>query len=54
MFEFFTPMTMKNAVFLDVTLFGSCKNDVSEELIACIIRLKGIIDLGTTLALSEL
>jgi hypothetical protein len=29
---------MKNGVFWDVTLCGSCKPDVSEELSASIIR----------------
>jgi hypothetical protein len=33
---------MKNAVFWDVTLCGSCKTDVSEERIASIIRVARI------------
>jgi hypothetical protein len=35
-FEVFTAVTMKNAVFWDVTPCGSCKTDVSEELSASI------------------
>jgi hypothetical protein len=41
---------MKNAVFWKVTLFGSCKKDVSEERSASIIRVTRIGELGTTLA----
>jgi hypothetical protein len=43
---------MKNAVFWDVTPRGSCNNDVSEENITSIIRVEGIIELGTTLAIT--
>jgi hypothetical protein len=35
MFEVFTAVTMKNAVFLDVTPCGSCKNRRSGESSAC-------------------
>jgi hypothetical protein len=38
---------MKNAVFGDATPCGSCKDDVSEERIASIIRMKKISELGT-------
>jgi hypothetical protein len=41
---------MKDSVFWDVTPCGSCKNDVSEELSASIIRVTRIGALGTTLA----
>jgi hypothetical protein len=37
-FEVFTAMTMKNAVFRDVTLCGFVRTDVSEERSASIIR----------------
>jgi hypothetical protein len=50
-FEVFTVVTMKNSVFLDVTPYGSCDNDVSEELSASFIRVtRG--ELGTTLAVT--
>jgi hypothetical protein len=39
---------MKNAVFWDVTSCGSCKNGLSKERIAPIIRVKIISELGTT------
>jgi hypothetical protein len=44
---------MKNAVFWDVTLCGSCKNDVSEELNTSIIGVTRIGELGTTLAVTS-
>jgi hypothetical protein len=37
-FEVFKVVAMKNAVFLDVTLCGSLRADVSEECSASIIR----------------
>jgi hypothetical protein len=40
---------MKNAVFQDVALV---RTDVSEECINSIIRVEGIIELGTTLAVT--
>jgi hypothetical protein len=49
-FEVFTAVTMKNAVAWDVMSCGSCKNRVSEELSASIIRVTRIGELGTTLA----
>jgi hypothetical protein len=45
---------MKNAVFWDVVPCGSCRNDVSGEIIASIMRVKRISELGKTLAVSEL
>jgi hypothetical protein len=48
-----TAVTMKNAVFLDVTSCGSCKTDVAEELSASIIRVIRIGELGTTLAVTR-
>jgi hypothetical protein len=44
---------MKNAVFWDLILRGSCKNDVSEELSVSIIRVTRIGLLGTTLAVTS-
>jgi hypothetical protein len=41
---------LKNAIFWDATPGGSCKTDVSEELIASIITVKRINALGATLA----
>jgi hypothetical protein len=46
----FTAVTTKNAVNLDVTPCSSCKNNVSEELIPSIERVKRITGLGTKLA----
>jgi hypothetical protein len=40
---------MGNAVCLDVMQCGSCKNRVSEELIASITMVKTIADIGTAL-----
>jgi hypothetical protein len=42
-----------NGVFWDVTLCGSCKNQVSEELSASFIRETTIGELGTTLAVTS-
>jgi hypothetical protein len=39
-FEVFTAMTMKNAVFWDVTLCALVRTDVSEERTVSIIRVK--------------
>jgi hypothetical protein len=44
---------MKNAVFWDVTLCGSCKTDVSEELTASIYRVTRVGELGTALAITS-
>jgi hypothetical protein len=41
---------IKKAVFWDITPCGSCKNHVSEERSASIIRVTRIGELGTTLA----
>jgi hypothetical protein len=46
-------VTKKNGVFWDVTPCGSCKTDVSEELIASFIRVTRIGELGTTLAVTS-
>jgi hypothetical protein len=43
---------MNNAGFLDVITCGTCKNKVSEERVASIIRAKRIRELGTTLAVT--
>jgi hypothetical protein len=48
-----TPYSLKNAVFWDVTLCGSCKNDVSEKLGTSIIRVTKTVELGTTLAVTS-
>jgi hypothetical protein len=44
---------MKNVVFWDVTPCDSCKTDVSEELSGSIIRVTGISELGTMLAVTS-
>jgi hypothetical protein len=44
---------MKNGVFWDVTLCGTCKNRVWEELSASFIRVTRIGELGTTLAVTS-
>jgi hypothetical protein len=44
---------MKNGVFWDVMSCGSCKNRVSEELSASIIRMTRIGELGKTLAVTS-
>jgi hypothetical protein len=46
-------MTMKNAVFWDVTLCDSCKNRRFEERIASIIRVIRIGKLGTRRAVTS-
>jgi hypothetical protein len=51
--EVFTAVTMKNGVFWNVTPCGSCKNRVSNELSASIIRVTRIGELGTTLAVTS-
>jgi hypothetical protein len=45
-FEVFTAVTMQNAVYWDVTPCGSCKNRISEERMAFIIRVTRIGQLG--------
>jgi hypothetical protein len=44
---------MKIGVFWDVTLCVSCKNHVSEERSASLIRVTRIVELGKTLAVSS-
>jgi hypothetical protein len=46
-------VTMKNGIFWDVTLCGSCKNWLLEECIASITRVERISTLGTTLAVTS-
>jgi hypothetical protein len=46
-------MTMKNAVFWDVTPRALVRTNVSEELSASIIRVTRIGELGTTLAVTN-
>jgi hypothetical protein len=41
-FEVFTAETMKNDAFWDVMTCESCKNNVSEELVASIFRVEEI------------
>jgi hypothetical protein len=49
-FEAFTAVTMKNAVFWNVTPCGSIvKTDILEERTASIFRVTKIVELGTTL-----
>jgi hypothetical protein len=47
------PVTMKTAVFWDVTTCGSCKSHILEERIVPIIRVTRIGELGTTLAVTS-
>jgi hypothetical protein len=49
-FEVFSAVTMKSAIVWEVTSCGSCRNQRFEELIASIIRVKRISELGTTLS----
>jgi hypothetical protein len=44
---------MKSGVLWDVTPCGSCKNDVSEERSASIIKVTRIGELGTALAVTS-
>jgi hypothetical protein len=44
---------MKNVVLWDVMPCGYCKNRVSKELSASIIRFTRIVELGTTLAVTS-
>jgi hypothetical protein len=46
-------MVLKTGIFWDVMLCGSCKNDVSEELNASIIRVTRIGELGTIIAVTN-
>jgi hypothetical protein len=46
-------VTMKDAVFWDDTPCGSCKNEVSEERIASIIKSARIGEVGTMLAVTS-
>jgi hypothetical protein len=52
-FEVFMAVTMKNGIFWDVAPYGSCKNQVLEELSASIIRVTRIGELGTMLAVTS-
>jgi hypothetical protein len=52
-FEVFTAVTMKNGVYWDVTLCGSCKNRRFGELSASFIRVTRIGELRTTLAVTS-
>jgi hypothetical protein len=51
--EVFTAVTMTNAVLWDATQCGFCKNRSFGERIASIIRVKGISELETTLAVTS-
>jgi hypothetical protein len=46
-FEVFVAVTMKNAVFWDLTRCGSCKNLHSEKRITYNKRVDGISKVGT-------
>jgi hypothetical protein len=52
-FEGFTAVTMRNAVFWVVMLCGSCKNQCFGGTYRPIIRVTGIGDIGTTLAVTR-
>jgi hypothetical protein len=45
--EVFTAVTMKSAVFWDVTPYVSCKTEVTEECITSIIGVERMSELGT-------
>jgi hypothetical protein len=49
----FAVLSMKNAVFCDVTPRASIRTEVSEERIATIIRVSSISELGITLAVTS-
>jgi demethoxyubiquinone hydroxylase (CLK1/Coq7/Cat5 family) len=51
-FEVFTPVTVKNAIFWDVSCVALVRTDDSEEGIASIIRMARIGELGATLAVT--
>jgi hypothetical protein len=51
--EVYVVVTMKNAIFWDVTLCSSYKNCRFEECMASISRVKRTSDLGTVLALAR-
>jgi hypothetical protein len=53
-FEVFTAVTIKNAVFWDVTPCGSCINRRFGGTIATIIRVTRIVGLGATLAVTSI
>jgi hypothetical protein len=53
-FEVFTALTIKNAVFWDMTQrVALVRTDVSEERFASIIRVKRISEVGITLAVTS-
>jgi hypothetical protein len=52
-YEVFTAVTMKGAVFCDVAPCDSLRTDISEQIIASIIRVKTIGKLKTTLAVTS-
>jgi hypothetical protein len=52
-FEVFMAVTMRNSVFWDVMLFGSCKNGCFGENIVSIIMATRICELGTTLVVTS-
>jgi hypothetical protein len=49
----YTAVTVKNAVFWDVTPCSSSRTDVLEDRIASFITVTGIGELGTTLAVTS-
>jgi hypothetical protein len=49
----FTAVAMKNAIFWELRHVALVRVDVSDELIASNIRVTGIGELGTTLALTS-
>jgi hypothetical protein len=49
----FRAVTMNNSIFLDVTLCGFLRTDVSGEYIASFIRMARIGELGTRLSVTS-
>jgi hypothetical protein len=52
-FGVITAVSMKNAIFWNVTPCVSCRSDISEECMAPVIRVKRINELGTALAVTS-
>jgi hypothetical protein len=52
-FEVFMAVTMKNAIFWDVTPCGTVRTNISKECIVSIITVTRISELGTMLAVTS-
>jgi hypothetical protein len=51
--EVYTAVTVKNAIFCDVTLVALVRTDLPAEGIASIFRVRRIRELGTMLAVTR-